>query len=492
MCRLLARSVLIGAASLVTVAALAGAASSESRATLNVRVDAREFSFRLSRTSAPAGSTLRFAVRNRGKKAHRFRIAAKRTKLLRPGASQTIAVNVPKRGTIRFLCTVANHAKRGMRGTFRITAAPPALPPEPPPPLDVAGSTALTRVGAFQRPVFVTAPPGDDRLFVVEQTGAVRTVRGGGVLPDPFLDLRQHVTASGESGLLSIAFAPDYARSGLLYAFYNSRFGPYGDIRIAEFRRSISDPDRVDASSERTLLAIPKPYENHNGGMLQFGPDGYLYASVGDGDPGALHSPGFFSQKRDVLLGSILRIDPRGGEPYAVPPDNPFVGVEGVLPEIWAYGLRNPWRFWIDYATGEMLIADVGSTSREEINLVRRGESGLNFGWPCFEGTLVFDDASTCDDAVAPLHEFPRADGVCAVIGGVVVHDRRIRALAGRYLYGDLCAGTVTAMAVSEAEIVQSDVLDVSVPGLSSFGVDGSGRVYVSSTRGDVYRLDPR
>jgi glucose/arabinose dehydrogenase len=475
--------------SLVAVAALVGSATPAAKADVSIRVVARDFSFTLSRTSAPAGSALRFVVRNRGKKAHRFRIAAKRTRLLQPGASQTIAVSAPTRAAMRFLCTVGNHAKRGMRGTFRITSSP--RPPQPEPPLDVAASATLSPVGTFERPVLVTAPADDDRLFVVEQTGAVRIVRVGRTVETPFLDLRDHVTAQGESGLLSIAFAPDYATNGLLYAFYNSRTGAYGDVRISEFRTSPFDPDRVDPSSERILLTIPKPFENHNGGMLQFGRDGYLYASVGDGDPGSLHPPGFFSQRRDILLGSILRIDPRGGDPYAVPADNPFVAVEGARPEIWAYGLRNPWRFWID-ETGTMLVGDVGSTSREEINLVRPGEAGLNFGWPCFEGTVVFDEAASCADPVAPLFDFPRSDGVCAVIGGVVARDPRIPDLAGRYLYGDLCTGTITAAAIVDGEVVQSDVLDLSVRGLTSFGVDSSRRVYVTSTRGDVLRLDPR
>jgi glucose/arabinose dehydrogenase len=475
--------------SLVAVAALAGSASPGGKATVSIRVDAREFSFTLSRTAAQAGSTLRFTVRNRGRTAHRFRIAARRTRLLRPGGSQAIAVKVPTAGRLRFLCTVGSHATRGMRGTFRITASP--RPSEPEPPQDIAATATLGLVGTFERPVLVTAPAGDDRLFVVEQTGAVRIVRDGRIVETPFLDLRDHVTAQGESGLLSIAFSPDYAATGRLYAFYNSRTGAYGDVRISEFRRSVFDPDRVDPSSERILLTIPKPFENHNGGMLQFGPDGYLYASVGDGDPGSLHPPGFFAQRRDTLLGSILRIDPRGGDPYAVPADNPFVAVEGARPEIWAYGLRNPWRFWID-ETGAMLVGDVGSTSREEIDLIRPGESGLNFGWPCFEGTVVFDEASSCDDPVAPLLDFARSDGVCAVIGGVVARDPTIPALTRRYLYGDLCTGAITAAAIVDGEVVQLDVLDLSVRGLTSFGVDSSRRVYVTSTSGDVLRLDPR
>jgi glucose/arabinose dehydrogenase len=467
-------------------------ASSSPSTTVTTRVDAREFRFTLSRMSAPAGTDVRFVVRNRGKVSHRFRFGSKRTRLLRPGASQAITVRAATKGRLAFLCTVRGHARKGMRGTFAVTEAP-TPPPEPEPPLPVSDAAVLTPVATLERPVLVTAPGGDERLFVVEQTGAVRIVRDGTVSETPFFDFRARVTTLGESGLLAIAFAPDYARSGLLYAFYNSRNGPYGDIHVSELRRSAADPDRVDPDYERMLITIPKPYENHNGGMLQFGPDGYLYVSVGDGDTGVLYPPGYFAQRRDNLLGSILRVDPRGGDPYAVPADNPFVGQEGVRPEIWAYGLRNPWRFWIDPETGDLLVADVGSTAREEVNLVRRGESGQNFGWPCFEGAAVVDETASCEDPVAPAFDFPRADGVCAVIGGVVVRDPRIGALQGRYLYGDLCAGTVTAVTFADRALDRSDVLELpQVRGLSSFGVDGRGRVYVTSTRGDVFRLDPR
>jgi glucose/arabinose dehydrogenase len=468
---------------------LAGSASPLSETTYTVRVVARDFSFALSRGSVPAGSKARFVVRNRGATVHDFVVKGRSTRLLRPGQRQVITVAFPRKGRFRFLCSVSGHARLGMRGTFGVSTRP-SRPPPLPPPVDESDGVALSQVGAFDRPVLVTAPRGDARIFVVEQTGAVRVVRGGQVATRPFLDLRDQVTARGESGLLSIAFAPDYAKSGLLYAFYNARSGPYGDIRISQFRRS-ADPDLVDASSERTLLAIPKPYENHNGGMLQFGPDGYLYASVGDGDPGALHPPGFYAQRRDDLLGNVLRIDASAGDPYRVPPDNPFVGVDGTRAEVWAYGLRNPWRFWIDAETGWTFVGDVGSTSREEVNLVPRGASGLNFGWPCFEGTLVFDEAATCDLPVFPLLERPRADGACALIGGVVVRDPRLPALVGRYLYGDLCAGTITAVATDGRRVTAAGDLGLSVPLLTSFGVDGEERVYVTSGEGGVYRLDP-
>ena len=467
-------------------AVLVASASSTGHATLTVRVVARDAAFTMSRRSAPAGSTVRFVVRNQGRTAKRFSINGRRTRVLVQGTSQTLAVRFAKTGAYPFRFTVGNRVAKGLRGTFSVVAAP-----QPPPPVDPVSSAVLTQIGTFERPVLVTAPAGDDRLFVVEQTGAVRIVRGGEVLPQPFLDLREHVTASGESGLLSIAFAPDYARSGLVYAFYNSRFGAYGDIRIVELRRDQANPDVVDPLSERLLLTIPKPYENHNGGMLQFGPDGYLYASVGDGDPGAVHPAGYFAQRLDDLLGGLLRIDPRGGDPYAIPADNPFVGRDGARPEVWASGLRNPWRFWIDHTTRTMFVGDAGATSREEVDLVPLARPGLNFGWPCLEGTLVFDSSATCADPVAPLLEYPRENGACVVIGGVLVRDSRIPALAQRYVYGDFCSGAITAVGLEGARATRSDVLNVNVPLLTSFGVDGDGRVYVMSARGGVFRLDP-
>jgi glucose/arabinose dehydrogenase len=488
--RRLRRSALVGIG-LVAAAALAGSASPRSHATVTVRVEARDFSFRLSRRTVPAGSAVRFVVRNRGRTTHRFAVAGKGTRPLARGRTQTIAIRFPRAGSFRFLCTIANHARRGMTGRFGV-AAPPARPPQqpPPPPVDVSGAATLTRIGTFDRPVLVTAPPGDERLFVVEHTGAVRVVRGGETLPRPFVDLTSQVKFAAESGLLSIAFAPDYATSGLFYAFYNSTAGN-GDTRIVELRQHPTDPDLAEPFGERVLLTIEKPWENHNGGMLQFGPDDLLYASVGDGDSGVLHPPGFYAQRRDELLGDILRIDPRAGDPYAIPADNPFVGIEEVRPEIWAYGLRNPWRFWIDHETGAMFVADAGNQRREEVDLVRRGQAGLNFGWPCFEGTLPFDTAATCDGAVAPLLDYPRENGACAIVGGVVARDPRIPALEGRFLYGDFCSGKITAVEVDGRRLVDSDELEVTVPRLSSFGVDGSARVYLTSTDGSVYRLDP-
>jgi glucose/arabinose dehydrogenase len=490
-----------GTARLIVVLAIAGtstlvisaaAAPAPSKA-LTVQVVARDFSFALSRKSVPAGSTVRFVVSNRGSALHDFVVKGKRTRVLRPGQTQAIAVAFPRKGAFRFLCSVSGHARLGMKGVFGVSVRPRDADPPAKPPVDTSDLVALTPVGgSFDRPVFATSPPGDrERLFVVEQTGSVRIVQDGKLLSTPFLDLRQTVKVSSEPGLLSIAFAPDYATSGRLYAFYNSTAGN-GDIHIAEFRRHPTDPNLADPYSERVVLTIVKPWENHNGGMLQFGPDGYLYASVGDGDSGVLNPPGFFAQRKDSLLGTILRIDPRTGDPYAVPVDNPFVRELGARGEIWAYGLRNPWRFWIDGPSGSLFVADAGNTRREEVNVARADQPGLNFGWPCFEGSLPFDTAVTCPGATGPALEYPRSDGACAVIGGVVLRDARIPDLVGRYLYGDYCSGKVTALTVDNGRVAATADLGLEVPELTSFGVDGSGRAHVLSLRGGVYRLDPR
>jgi glucose/arabinose dehydrogenase len=351
----------------------------------------------------------------------------------------------------------------------------------------------LTKVGAFARPVLVTAPRGDGRVFVVEQAGTIQVVRSGVQLDQPFLDIRDRVQLGNETGLLGMAFAPDYATSGLVYVYYTARRGS-GDVDIVEYRRFAANPDRLDPGSARVVLSIVQPWENHNAGMLQFGPDGMLYIAVGDGDSGVVNPPGAFAQALDDLLGSILRIDPRQGSPYAIPADNPFLDVPGARGEVWATGLRNPWRFWIDHPTGRMFIGDVGNGEREEIDVVPPGASGLNFGWPCFEGTLAFDATATCESPVPPLVETFHGLGACSVIGGVVVRDSRLAALDGRYLYGDLCLGRVNAIELDAAgeTVTRSDDLGLDVTGLTSFGVDGAARVYLTTLAGDVYRLDPR
>ncbi len=463
-----------------------------------VHVTMRDFRFVLSRQRVPVG-TVRFVVVNRGATVHDFAIGHARTGFLKPGKQQTILARFTKATRAAYRCTIAGHAALGMKGTLVVgtpkpTPKPPTttLPTTTAPPPSSAGPQ-LTPIGTFDRPDYVTSPPGDpSRLFVVEQRGVIRVVDNGVLEPAPFLDISDQVTYANETGLLGLAFAPDYAESGLFYVFFNRHEGN-GNLYLEEFHRSAADADQADPYSGRVVLRIEKPWENHNAGMLQFGPDGHLYVAVGDGDSGVLNPPGAFAQTLDDLLGNILRIDPResGGEPYTVPGSNPFVGVAGARPEIWAYGFRNPWRFWIDSKTGDAYVGDVGEGIREEIDYIPVGKSGLNFGWPCFEGTVPYDAAATCRGAVAPLFDYNHNTNLCAVIGGVVLHDPRLPALDGFFLYGDLCSGEISALRVDEGVAVENDDLSLNVPGLDSFGMDALGRAYAVSVDGAVYRIDP-
>jgi glucose/arabinose dehydrogenase len=460
---------------------------------VTVKVVAKDFSFTLSRRSVPKGVPVTFRVRNAGAVVHDFAIAGRRTRLLRPGQSATLRVRFTTKGQKQYVCSVPGHARLGMKGLLAVATAPraPAPGPSAPPPVVVSTSLRLSKIGDFERPVLVTAPPGDTRdVFVVEQPGRILVLHDGELLPQPFLDIRDQVFITNEPGLLSLAFAPDWATSRLAYVYYNQRKGN-GDTRLAELRSAAANPLVADTGSERTVLEVVKPWENHNGGMLQFGPEGNLYLSIGDGDSGVKNRPGAFAQTLDDLLGSIIRIDPRHGSPYAIPAGNPFADVAGARPELWAYGLRNPWRFWLDPESGDMVIGDVGYGSREELDLIPSGTSGQNFGWPCFEGAAPFDGTARCVDPVAPILDLPHGPGDCSIIAGVVVHDPRLPQLAGRFLFGDFCTGVVEADRIEGGQVVDRDSLGVIVPQLSSFGVDGLGRVYLTSTAGPVYRLDP-
>jgi hypothetical protein len=338
---------------------------------------------------------------------------------------------------------------------------------------------------------FAVSPPGDThRLMVVEQSGLVLLLKDGQLAAQPFADLRSVVTDNGEQGLLSIAFAPDYATSGLLYAYYNNR---NGNIRVVELHRSASNPDVID-SSRRRILAITKSTADHNGGMMQFGPDGDLYVAIGDGgaDPPAI-PVGITGQTLDDLFGSIIRIDPRSGSPYAIPAGNPFATTPGVRPEIVAYGFRNPWRFWIDAATNTMLIGDVGEGSREEIDALPLDHLGLDFGWPCKEGDVVPPNVTlpaVCQTATLtpPIYDYPHSSTRCAVVGGVVDRDPATKGLDGLYLWSDLCGGEVYGLTEQggKAAILP---LGVSAVQPSSFGTDALGRVYVATGTGNLYRL---
>jgi glucose/arabinose dehydrogenase len=350
----------------------------------------------------------------------------------------------------------------------------------------------LEPVGTFRSPVYVTAPPGDRRrIFVVEQAGMIRVVRGGKRLSRPFLDIRSLVTAGGEQGLLSMAFAPDYARTRRFYVNYTDKQGLQ---RVVEYRRSRPSADRALSSSARTVLRYDGVEDNHNGGLVLFGPDRLLYIGTGDGG-GANDQHGSRGNAQDLgsLLGKILRIDPRpsDGRAYSVPADNPFAGRSGARPEIYSYGLRNPWRFSFDRATGDLTIADVGQDAIEEIDFARRGEaSGANYGWRPYEGTRHVNGESA-PDHVAPVLQLTHDAGNCSVTGGYVVRDRSLPDLEGRYVYGDLCKGQLRSARLAPGSASDDAAIKglATVQQLSSFGEDALGRVYVVSLTGPVYRL---
>jgi glucose/arabinose dehydrogenase len=352
-----------------------------------------------------------------------------------------------------------------------------------------AGKLHLVSVGKFDNPLYVTAPPGDTRrVFVVEQTGRIRVVRGGKTLPEPFLDVSGSIVSGGEQGLLGLAFAPDYASSGLFYVDYTNT---NGDTRIVEFKRQTAD--KADPGSARDVLAIDQPEANHNGGQLAFGPDKLLYIGMGDGG-GAndQHGPRGNAQNLGVRLGKILRIDPRqrGGKPYTVPSSNPFVSRPGARGEVYAYGLRNPWRFSFDRRTGDLAIGDVGQDTREEVDFVRKGRGrGANFGWRPFEGNRRnFDEPAP--GARRPAFDYGRADGSCSVTGGYVVRDKAVPSLYGRYVYGDYCRGQLYRVRLRANGAGPRQPLALKrIPSLSSFGEDARGRVYAVSLGGTVYRF---
>jgi glucose/arabinose dehydrogenase len=358
---------------------------------------------------------------------------------------------------------------------------------------DAVAGVQLTRIGTFSSPLYVAQPPGDGRrLFVVQQGGKIMVVRGGRVLRAPFLDLTSRVVSGGEQGLLGLAFAPDYARSGRFYVNYTD---VNGDTRIVEYRRG-SSPDRANPRSARQLIFQDQPEANHNGGQLAFGPDGFLYIGLGDGGGGDdQHGPIGNAQSLGTLLGKILRINPRpsGGRPYGIPADNPFVGRPGAKPAIYAWGLRNPWRFSFDRRTGDIAIGDVGQDHVEEVDFRTRGNArGVNFGWRAWEGTRREDPGLRVPGAVMPVLEYTHDRGGCSVTSGYVIRDRRLPALNGRYIYGDFCAGDLFTAKLRQDGARGRRATGLHVDALSSFGEDRRGRVYVTSLSGPVYRLDPR
>ena len=328
------------------------------------------------------------------------------------------------------------------------------------------------------------AGDGSVRLFLTLQNGRILIHDGTSVLPTPFLDIRSLVTSGGERGLLSTAFHPRYPENGFFYVNYTDLAG---DTVVARYTVSAADPDRADPASAHVILTQDQPFSNHNGGQLQFGPGGRLFIGMGDG--GSANDPFGNAQDPETFLGKMLRIDVDGGDPYAIPDDNPFVGVPGTLPEIWAFGLRNPWRFSFDRMTGDLIIGDVGQGSREEVDFEPAGLGGRNYGWADMEGSICRLPPGGCDGYVPPVLEYDHGQGNCSITGGHRYRGLRFPALAGVYFYGDYCSGRLWGARPSGETWTTDLLLDTSF-NISSFGEDEEGTLYVGTTDGELFRIE--
>jgi glucose/arabinose dehydrogenase len=356
----------------------------------------------------------------------------------------------------------------------------------PPPTLD---SLQLIPVATtLASPDYLTAPPGDvNRLFVVEQPGRIRVVQNGQLLATPFLDIVSRVSFGGERGLFSVAFHPTYAGNGFFYVDYTD---VNGDTRVERYTVSAADSNVADSASHKLILFVKQPYANHNGGLVVFGPDGMLYIGMGDG--GDAGDPQNRAQNRDSLLGKLLRIDVNTGDttPYRIPPDNPYAAGGG-RGEIWAIGLRNPWRFAFDAPAGLLYTADVGQNVWEEVDVQPAGQSGLNYGWPTLEGTHCYKPPIGCSSlGVLPTLEYSHADG-CSIIGGLVYRGTRSPALVGQYFYSDFCSGWIRSFTYADGAMTGRTTwsLNANLGNVLSFGEDATGELYVLSGNGSVYRL---
>ncbi len=329
----------------------------------------------------------------------------------------------------------------------------------------------------FSQPLYLTTPPDDSSsLFVVEKSGLIRIIRDDAVLDEPFLDLTESVSRGGEQGLLSLAFAPDFADTQRFFVNFTDEDGT---TRIVGYTTSAQNPDRGDVNSRTELLTLSQPYSNHNGGQLQFGPDGRLYVGTGDGGGGG--DPEGHAQNPDSLFGKILRFD---------------TSIEPAKPEIYAIGLRNPWRFSFDRDTGALWISDVGQNEREEVDYLPPGNrAGANFGWNGYEGSKRFNATTAqrleSDELVWPVAEYGRDMG-STIIGGYVYRGAEIPALHGMYLHADFASGRVWAMDGPESTPVPLSGVDRQVESISSFGEDARGELYVVSLEGPVYRIVSR
>ncbi|HEX7620883.1 MAG TPA: PQQ-dependent sugar dehydrogenase [Anaerolineales bacterium] len=345
-------------------------------------------------------------------------------------------------------------------------------------------------ISGLEQPVDIqNAGDGTGRLFIVEKPGRILIFQNNQLLSQPFLDIQGEVDSHGaEQGLLGLAFHPNYAQNGTLFVYY---IDLSGDSLVARFLVSKDDPNRADPTSEVDLMQINQPYSNHNGGGLAFGPDGSLY--IGSGDGGSEGDPDRTGQNAQTLLGKLLRINVEPSGTYSIPPDNPFIGGSG-KPEIWAYGLRNPWRFSFDRLTGNLYIGDVGQEAWEEVDFVPVGtHGGMNFGWSFYEGLHSYQDQPTAGMTFTrPVAEYSHSDG-CAVTGGYVYRGRALPEWQGVYFYGDYCSGNIWGLIQTGQDKWQSKILFSTDAKITTFGLDEAGELYISDYgSGTILRLTRR
>ncbi len=341
-------------------------------------------------------------------------------------------------------------------------------------------------VAGLQAPIHLAVTPiaSDQRLFISEQRGVIRIVEDGTPRTEHFLDIRDRVVSGGERGLFSMAFHPGYESNGYFYVSYT---GAGGTSHVERYTVSV-DADIADIASAFTILTVAQPFSNHNGGQIAFGDDGMLYIGLGDG--GSSGDPQGHGQNTATLLGSMLRIDVDGGSPYAIPPDNPFAGSTNAQQEIWAWGLRNPWRWSFDRPSGLLYLSDVGQSRREEINVVAADEGGVNYGWAIMEGDECYQ-ASTCDQTglTLPVHTYATSEG-CAVVGGYVYRGSAIPELAGHYVYSDHCGRWLRSFRYQNGQATSHAQWGVSAPAnVLSLGQDRVGEVYVLGQNGRIWRV---
>jgi glucose/arabinose dehydrogenase len=357
---------------------------------------------------------------------------------------------------------------------------------------DASGYTWQPVINGLNLPVgLYNAGDGTGRLFILEKAGVIRIFQNGSLLPRPFLDLTDRVYSGGlEQGLLGLAFHPEYRVNGYFYVNY---IDLQGNTVIARFEVSKEDPNQAQAGSEFPLIRVDQPYANHNGGELVFGPDGYLYLGLGDG--GSAGDPQNHAQSLDTLLGKILRIDVDHGNPYSIPSTNPYAQGGG-RPEIFAYGLRNPWRFSFDSKTGDLYIADVGQNTWEEIDFLSNDQvtqtgrnQAYNFGWNFYEGNHIFHgEAPSGLEITFPVTEYEHQFG-CSVTGGVVYRGLQLQDWQGIYLFGDYCSGRVWGLWQGPGGGWEQKELFENMGSITSFGVDEQGEIYLLDQSGIIYRL---